>query len=292
MPAYNAARTIGVALESVLAQTFTDFEVIVVDDGSTDETGIIANNLDSRVRCVQQDNAGPYVARNRGLHECRADLIALLDADDIWCPDKLRRQVDFMHRAPNVGISYTAAWRVDENLAKLSYIPARTYDDYGKALLLHSGILGGGCSAAMIRRDLIRSSGGFSSAYTQSGDWEYWLRLSRLTDFGPIDEPLVLYRLTAGSVSSNVERLEHSVMTILDEFYRGEVPEDYRRLRRRVYSNHWMILAGSYFQDGKPLDAIRCAVRSLILHPANALRPAGLPLRWIRRRRGIVTLDN
>lgn len=285
IPAYNAAHTIAATLESVIAQTFTDFEVIVVDDGSTDGTGSIASDLDPRVRCVRQENAGPCVARNRGVRECRADLIAFLDADDIWRPEKLRRQVSFMRRHPDIGVSYTAALRVDENLAELAYIPARTYNDYCEALLLHSTIVGGACSAAIVRRELALACGGFSTAYTQSEDWEYFIRLSRMTQFGPIDEPLVLYRWSSDSRSANVERLEHNMMAILDAFYAAEVVDRYIRIKSRVYSNHWMILAGAYYQDGRLHHAMRCATRSLLLHPANLRLPAGLPLRWVRRRR-------
>lgn len=107
IPVYNGERFLGETLESVLAQTCPPFEVIVVDDGSTDSTAAVAAAYDSRVRYVHQSNAGPAAARNRGLDLATGDLLAFLDADDLWLPEKLERQSTYMLAHEDVGVAFT-----------------------------------------------------------------------------------------------------------------------------------------------------------------------------------------
>ena len=109
IPAYNAGRTISIAIESVFAQTFRDHEVVVVDDGSTDDTGERVAEYGSAVRYVRQPNGGPGSARNEALRHARGRLVAFLDADDVWLPRKLERQVAYFAQYPDTGLLHSAA---------------------------------------------------------------------------------------------------------------------------------------------------------------------------------------
>src|SRR5437764_13661053 len=115
IPAYNAAKTVGRAVDSVLAQTFADFELIVIDDGSTDSTAeVVQSRRDQRIRCITVANGGVASARNRGLDLASGDLVAFLDADDAWLPTKLERQSNLMMRRASLGLCFTSAVLVDD----------------------------------------------------------------------------------------------------------------------------------------------------------------------------------
>lgn len=284
IPAYNAQRTLGKTLESVFSQSFDDLEVIVIDDGSTDSTSRIAGSTgDPRVRVVRVANGGVARARSLGIHEARGEFISFLDADDIWRPSKLARQVTLLRARPEVGMCFTAAVRVDDDMRRLEEIPAREQEDYCAALLLKSVIISGSCSSGMVRRAVALNIGGFDSSFSQCADWDFWLRLSRVTDFAPIREPLVLYRTSGGNMSRNIALLERDTLAVLDKFFADPASTPYLRLYSRAYSNHLMICSGSYLHAGQLWASLRCLGRSLAAHPGNIRRPLGLPKRWIRR---------
>jgi glycosyltransferase involved in cell wall biosynthesis len=284
IPAYNAERTLGETLASALAQTLDDLEVIVIDDGSTDATAAIAQNVtDKRVRVLSVPNGGVARARNRGMHEARGRFVAFLDADDIWRPLKLERQVSLLHAQPEVGMCFTAAFRVDADTRIIASMAVREYRDYCEALLLHS-MVAGCVSSGVVRRALALDVGGFDPTFSQSADWDFWLRLSRVTEFTPVPEPLVLYRSCPGNMSSDVALLERDTFAVLDKFFADQMAEPYLPLRSRTYSNHWMTCSGSYLHAGEIRASLRCLRRGLGAYPANIRRPLGLPRRWMTRR--------
>jgi glycosyltransferase involved in cell wall biosynthesis len=285
IPAYNAATTLGPTIESVLAQTRQPDVVIVVDDGSTDDTAFVAHRFEPKVRCITVENGGVSRARNTGIEAAGTDLVALLDADDLWRPEKLRQQEQALSGAPRAGLCFAATTRVDEGLRHLSEIAAVQFEDFTRALLLFSVVVSGSCSSALVSRAALLESGGFRPEFSQCADWDLWLRLSLVTEFVAVHEPLVLYRSAAGNMSSDVALLERDTFAVLDDFFSTPASGRYRGLRSRAYSNHWMILAGSYHQAGDQRAALRCALRSLALYPANALRPLGFPVRRLRQHR-------
>jgi glycosyltransferase involved in cell wall biosynthesis len=255
-----------------------DFEVLVVDDGSVDSTPSVARRFGSRVRCISTPNGGVSRARNVGIEASSGRYIAFLDADDQWEPEKLERQVSLLDADPEAGASHTGIRRVDDDMRTVGRTPAGSYGDLCQALLLFSGIVN--MSSSMVRRSLTPA---FDPRFSQCADWDYFLRLSRITRFIAIPDLLVLYRSSPGRMSSDIALLERDTFAVLDSFYAGPDGEYYRGLRPRCYSNHWMILSGSYLHARRPADAVRCLVKGLAVHPANVRRPLGLPLRFLRR---------
>jgi glycosyltransferase involved in cell wall biosynthesis len=285
IPAYNAEATLAETLGSVLAQTFADFEVIVVDDGSSDGTpAVAAATGDGRVRVVSVENGGVARARNRGIHEAAGEFVAFLDADDLWRPSKLERQLTRLAADPRAGMCVTAATRINSASTELEPLPVSKADaeDCCESLLLHS-MVAGCVSSGLVRKGVINAAGGFNPAFSQCADWDLWLRLSRATRFAIVDESLVLYRVHVNNMSTNIALLESDTFAVLDAFFAGPISAPYLPLRKLVYSNHWLICSGSYLHRRQIKDAVRCLLRGLRMHPGNISRAASLPLRWARR---------
>jgi len=284
IPAYNAEKFIAQTLECVLAQTFRDFEVIVVNDGSKDRTGEVAERFGAPVRCVSKNNEGVSIARNTGVRISSGKYIAFLDADDLWDATKLEKQVALLDARQEIGLCFTGAYRVSQSLQILGEIPARDYPDYCQALLLYSCVVTGSCSSAMLRRELTEQAGGFDREHSTCADWDYWLRLSRITRFAPIPEPLVMYRVTTGSMSSDPALVERDTLAALNKFFSKPLPEKYLELKNRSYSNHWIIFSGDYLHAGQLKESLRGLREGLGLYPPNVIKPAGMPVRWLKRR--------
>lgn len=258
--------------------------MIVVNDGSTDATADVAKGFGDPVRCLDVPHGGVSQARNRGIAEARAPYVALLDSDDLWDPSKLRVQTAALDSSPDIGLVFVAARRVDVHGRVTEIVPARQFDDFCEALLLFSTVLSGSCSSVMFRSSVVKAAGGFDSRFDYCEDWHFYLRASAVAGFRAIDEPLMSYRARSGSASRNIPSLERATFAILDEFFASDPRSiQYKPIRRRVYSNHWLICSGSYLHAGAFRDSIRCLSRGLAADPTNAGRPLGMPVRLARR---------
>ncbi|HJT77666.1 MAG TPA: glycosyltransferase, partial [Gemmataceae bacterium] len=198
---YNYARFLGGALESALGQTFRDLEVIVVDDGSTDDTAAVVRPYlaDGRVSYVRTDHVGQPAAKNVGVRLARAPLVAFLDADDRWLPAKLARQVPLFDADPGLGVVYARRRLIDEEGWPLEY----------EQPVLHRGEVLGPLfernfvcfSSAVARREVLECEGLFDEALPLAIDFDLWLRVARHYRFDYVDEPLVEYRVGHASLS-------------------------------------------------------------------------------------------
>ena len=205
IPTYNRARLLPRALDSVLAQTFGNLEVLVIDDGSTDgTTALMARYHDPRVRyLVQPANAGVSAARNRGMREARGEWIAFLDSDDEWLPDKLQRQLARSHELAglgeadtNVGMIYCGFERISDDGTHAVRIPTCRGDIY--ADLLVNNVISG-TPGVMIRRAVVATAGFFDETIAAIEDYDYWLRVARFHHIDFVAEPLVRFHDHGGN---------------------------------------------------------------------------------------------
>jgi glycosyltransferase involved in cell wall biosynthesis len=196
----DGAAWISRALASVLAQTLTDLELIVVDDGSTDATAALLSGVrDPRLVVERQAPAGLTVALNRALARARAPLIARLDADDVALPARLERQRVFLQGHPEVGLLGTAARVVDESGRDVEITRAPEGDlAIRRALIRRNPFVH---SSVMARRVLIAAVGGYDVSFAVAQDYDLWLRLSAITRMANLAEPLVVRHLVAGRVT-------------------------------------------------------------------------------------------
>ena len=229
IPAYNSADSIGTAIESAQKQTYAPLEILVVDDGSADDTVDVVRALteqDTTVRLIRQENAGPAAARNRAIRESRGDWIAFLDADDRWLPERLRRQIELVQRHPSLqwitGSHYLAT---NACLANASTLSPRVngFDDpiYSALEMLawdHSVWTG----AVLVSRALLTEVGLFDEALIGTEDSDLWVRLAlRRGEIGYVSTPIAVYNV-AQSNSLTVDALRKLEMSRLTFFERLE----------------------------------------------------------------------
>jgi GT2 family glycosyltransferase len=192
IPTYNRAWCLSEAIDSVLAQTFQDMELIVVDDGSTDDTDTILAGYGGQARLLRQTNQGVSAARNHGMRYARGDLLAFLDSDDLWHPDKLLRQAAFFDTHPEAMICQNEEiWMrrgVRVNPKRRHRKPSGWIFEASLALCLVSP------SAVMMRRGLLEDMGGFDESLPACEDYDLWLRVSLRYPIHLLEEPLVIKR--------------------------------------------------------------------------------------------------
>lgn len=240
IPAFNAARYVGEALQSVVEQRYAPIEILLVDDGSTDETVAFVRSKFPQVRIISQPNAGVAAARNTGLQYATGELICLLDADDGWYPGKLHAQVAYLQHHPEIGAVYHA-WRVwsprpDGQFEALAALP--TPDgaaiDPSKSGWIYCPLLMD-CivhtSTIMIRRALVEKVGLFRTDLINGEDYDYWLRLSRLTKIDKLAGVYSFYRGSPGSLTRSVKAVNYEYEVVCSALARwGRTDPDGRTL--------------------------------------------------------------
>lgn len=244
LPTYNRADVLERAIESVLAQSYSDFELVVVDDGSTDDTAAVVEAFDdARVTLVEHaDNEGANAARNTGIDESAGEYVAFQDSDDEWHPEKLRKQMDVFENAPaSVGVVYTGFRRLHGDDA--TYHPGPGVDP--KEGAVRKSILGQNfvtTQAAVVRRACFDEVGGFDERLPRFQDWELWIRVSREYEFRLVDEPLVTAYDRPDSISNDLEALVEARELIIrkhsDAFSRNELAEQRFRLGHSSLKTH------------------------------------------------------
>lgn len=199
--AYNAAAFIQEALDSVLAQTHPADEIVVVDDGSTDNTAALVATYAARgVRCVTQPNQGAGAARNRGLAETTGEWVAFLDGDDLWLPDKLERQLAYATAHPEVALLSGPKiwWDVARDTRSVKAL-ARPRQPQ-REILVRNFI--GNPSQALLRRAAVQEVGNFDPTVRWGQDWDLWMRLLNHYPFALLPDPLIIYRWHSANLSA------------------------------------------------------------------------------------------
>ena len=270
IPTYNRAGLIARSAGSVLAQDFGDFELLVVDDGSTDNiAGAVAALGDSRVRLIRQPrNMGVSAARNRGLREARGESVAFLDSDDEWLPGKLARQVERLRGLPDdVALVYTAVENLYEGKPdgrRDVWTPAHRGHIHDVMLLLY--VLHGATVAGLMRRSAVASAGFFDEHIPAIEDWEFFLRVTRFFAVEPMPEMLARYHDVGGIERKSLDFAENQAAR--DYLFRKHRPE----LRRRGLAAAFLLESARRCvlpPNDYLADARRLAARAVREEPTN-----------------------
>lgn len=264
IPTYNRANLIGRAINSVLNQTYRDFEVIVVDDASTDNTlGVIEQIKDDRIKVIKHKlNAGAAISRNTGVNASKGDYIAFLDDDDIWQPTKIEKHIRvFQISGPNVGVVYSSLKQLVGGTEKL--IPdARVKKKEGYILkeLLKGNFIG--TPASVIRKGCLEKSGGFDESLPKFQDWELWLRIARCYEFKYIPEPLLISYYSPGGVSYQSPAVKTETMKYIIDKHK-----DLFEKEKRVLSGHYYYMGNLLNAAGRNNDGVRYYMKSVKSYP-------------------------
>ncbi|HSQ58146.1 MAG TPA: glycosyltransferase family A protein [Gemmata sp.] len=274
MAAKNYARFLPVAVESVLAQTVADWELIIVDDGSTDATPAAARPYlpDARVRYFRSDRLGQSRAKNLGIGFSRGEFVAFLDADDAWEPTKLEKQLAVFRKEPELGVVFCRRSLMDE---KGEPIAAKPHAAAPRGRVLPEMFVQNFVcfSSAMVRRAVFAHVGRFDPQWDLAIDYDLWLRVASRYGFDYVDEELVKYRTGHGNLS---KRLLDRVDTALSIMYRarrdGIVTDVPREVVAEAYASTCRTM-GYILRSSEPLAAAKWYLRALAW-PANRLQSA------------------
>ncbi|MGH7139753.1 MAG: glycosyltransferase family 2 protein [Pirellulales bacterium] len=272
IPAYNCGRFVTEAVESACAQTYSRLEVIVVDDGSTDDTYERLTPFLHRIRYLRQENRGLSAARNAGIAASQGEWIALLDADDVWHPEKTAVQIA---AAREYDVWLVGARPCNVLPRELPPRPPARYLDV--ADFLQSAPLGP--SGAIVRRQCFEEVGVFDETLRSIEDRDMWLRIATRFACLQVDSPCWWYRVHHDQMSRRATRMYENYRRVLDKFF-AENPS-YSRLRSLAYSYLYVDTAWAYFSEGDRWNAVRFLVLSGCRHP-RPFRGAGKTFRWWR----------
>jgi glycosyltransferase involved in cell wall biosynthesis len=297
MATYNYGQYIAPAIQSVVDQSFANWELLIVDDGSTDDTPAVVQSFlsDPRIHYDRQENHGASHARNRGVLQSKAPLIAFLDADDAWLPTKLAKQIELFDADPDLGVAYTG----------MSFM-----DDRGRVFAHHSCEMVRGhvldvaikrtippFSSSMVRREVFDEAGSFDESLPLAIDYEFWLRVAQKHRFDYVDEQLLLYRTGHANLSRrSVERRNLVLRQILPKFlardgvrerlgtraiaeayavtYLDQADEVRRSSVMRALAWHLRALIAAPWMWGAWRSLIRCCVPDGLVQAVKSIRPA------------------
>lgn len=247
IPAFNSEKTIRETIDSVLNQSFDDFEIIVINDGSQDATlEVTASIVDSRLKIFSYSNAGVSASRNRGLSHACGDYIAFLDADDLWTPNKLECQLNALQEHPEAAVAYSWTNWIDASGKFLR--PGGHITENGnvyRQLLLRDFIESG--SNPLIRKKALIKVGGFNEALSTAADWDMWLRLAAYYEFVAIPSPQILYRVSSQSMSTNVWKMEAESLQVIECAFNQR--SESLSLKRQVLGQRYQYLTLKALED-------------------------------------------
>ncbi len=250
IPVYNGEKTIKQTIESVLNQTFSNFELIVVNDGSQDSTlKIVSNIQDPRIKIFSYSNAGLSATRNRGISLASGEYISFIDADDVWTRDKLQAQLEALQENPYAAVAYSWTDHIDESGKFFRAGPHFTFigDVYARLLLID--FIGNG-SNPLIRAQAFVEVGRFDESLPAVEDWDMWLRLAARYHFVVVPSPQVLYRIFVNSMSFNVRGMEKSSLRVIERAV-AQAPESVAHLKKFSLGNRYKYLTWKAL-DGTP----------------------------------------
>jgi glycosyltransferase involved in cell wall biosynthesis len=264
IPAYNQGHYLSKALQSTLDQSYSDFEVVVVDDGSTDDTKAVTQVFsDERIQYLYQENQGLSAARNTGVQNTSGEFLTYLDSDDMFVTEKLQLMVDALEAHPEYGFVAGQAIIIDENDGQQGQIFDRPAPENPEELLLWNPFH---VSGVMLRRSWQERAGLFDENLRAYEDWDMWLRLGRLgCKMGWVPKPVSLYRFHSQQMTQDRARMTTATFAVLGKVFSDpELPESWLQMKELAYSNAYLRAAIQAYKDadwGEAEAALSEAVR-------------------------------
>lgn len=266
VPCYDSAAYIGQTLESIFAQSYRPIEVIVIDDGSEDDTASIVRQYSSSLRYYRQSNQGVSMARNAGIRLAQGEYIAFIDSDDLWQMTKLEVQVDVLDKHPEVVLVYCQCSNFTDDI----YGEQRSYLSLPSGLITEKLILDNfvPCSTVVVRRSSIEDVGEFDTSLRTCEDWDMWLRLSERGIFYGIPRTLAYHRCRKGSLSFDLESLREDGIFVLERYFRSlSLNDSLQSLKWSALQRNEVKIATTYVSRGQVWKGLAGLLRGICLKP-------------------------
>ena len=272
IPAYNAERTIIKTVQSVLQQTFSDLEIIAIDDGCTDRTLELLQNVeDNRLKIFSYENGGLPVARNRGIARAEGEFISFIDADDMWTPDKLELQLAALQQNSMAGVAYswTACFIDGQEESIFPYEPVFFEGNVYDKLLVNNIVSNG--SNILVRKQAIESVGQFETTLKSCEDWDFYIRLAAQWHFVLVPKHQILYRQSSNAMTSKVEVMEKEALRVIERAYQS-APAEYQFLKKRSLAWIYEYCTQQYLKNSTDVKGAK-----------KASQKFGTAIRWYPR---------
>lgn len=283
IPAFNAAHWIEKTIQSVVDQSITSWELIIVNDGSTDNTQKIieqCSKADSRIRAINQSNRGVSSARNSGYELSNGEYLAFLDADDLWLPDNLALKLEKFGTAP-YGLVHSDAEVMDERGVRNGQILSGQEGHLLEAMLAWQATQVPGPSSILVRRSVMETIGLFDEKLSTSADQDFFIRVAARFLIGRVPQVTWHYRVHRNNMHKNVHRMEVDVLAV---YSKAEKENRFKNqaFKRQCFANMYLILAASWAGDGKNwLRAIRFGGLAVGTNPLIIFKLPGRILKWL-----------
>lgn len=277
IPIYNGEKFIEETINSVLLQTYTNFELLIVDDGSTDGTRERIEKIkstDHRVNYFYQENNGVSMARNFGLTVSEGTLLAFLDADDVWMPENLAKKVDRILRS-NTGLVHSDGQVIDVDSCAMGERMSGREGFLLDQMLEWTGTQVPGPSSILVWREVIDKVGCFDENLSTSADFDFFVRVASHYSIGRVAEVTWKYRLHGNNMHKNIALMEKDMLYLYKKLSGLRLFKNYW-YERECYANMYLILAASWAGDGKnKIRAIVFAVKAIFSHPRAIVKIMG-----------------
>jgi glycosyltransferase involved in cell wall biosynthesis len=288
IPAFNAANYLPAALESVFSQTFDDWQILIVDDGSTDNTAeMVAPFLDrfgSKIRFIKQNNRGVSAARNTAIQASTAEFLALLDADDLWLPCRLSESLKILAERPQAGLAYGLVTHIDaEGRLGETFEGNRRYAEGHIAPHIYMRKVEMPCATVTLRRRCIDEVGIFDEAMRATEDRDLWLRIALRYEVAFVPKVLAYYRVSPNSASADPQLMLKGQLRFINKHYGSEGCG--LRSRQIAWARVYKQQAEDLKRRNRPWNALMSSLRAVALYPLDMDNPrtaGSLLLNWIR----------
>jgi glycosyltransferase involved in cell wall biosynthesis len=275
IPAFNASKYIKETIDSVQAQSFTDWELIIIDDGSTDNTPEIVDSYkkrDDRIHYFFQKNVGVSESRNNGIKRARGNYIALLDADDYWHPNNLEKKISYLNTHPQVYWIYCDMYMANATSETTGSLVGTDESLFDHLLLWDKTVIPGPSSNLVLRKECFSSSIKFDNNLSTAADQDFCFHLAHVYTGKRIPEMLCFYRILSNSMSRNMTVVEKDHIYV---YKKAEANGLFKNLlfKHKCFSNMYLILAGSWWVNGRnKKKGFVFILQALVVYPFNSIK--------------------
>jgi glycosyltransferase involved in cell wall biosynthesis len=273
IPTYNASNFIVETVRSVTEQTFTDWELIISDDGSTDDTeSVVKPFLNQQIQYIKNPNGGVSLARNRGAAVAKGRYLAFLDADDVLTPTSLEKKVRALQQHQDIALTFCDVEVIDENSLKTGERLLGSDDEVLKHLLLWDKTVIPGPSSILITREAFEAVGGFDPNFSTAADQDFFFRVAQQFNCQRVPEILTLYRKHGSNMHMNIGRMEQDHIAVYKKAARLNLFKS-TSFKRHCFANLYLILAGSWWVIGNnKCRGFLFLFKTLMMRPAHVTR--------------------